>query len=104
MSELDASLSTSPRMDGNRRLSEPGASLDLLMNVTLAVSAELGRCKLRLSELLKLGTGAVVELDRRAGAPVDLFVNGRLIARGEIVAVEDRFGVRVTEIVARTSH
>ena len=82
---------------------EQDASLDLLMNVTLGVSAELGRCKMRLSELLKLGNGAVVELDRRAGSPVDLFVNGRLIARGEIVAVDDRFGVRVTEIVARAA-
>jgi flagellar motor switch protein FliN/FliY len=80
---------------------EQDASLELLMNVSLAVSAELGRCKLRLSELLKLGNGAVVELDRRAGGPIDLFVNGRLIARGEIVAVDDRFGVRITEIVAR---
>ena len=83
--------------------SEQDASLDLLMNVTLGVSAELGRCKMRLSELLKLGNGAVIELDRHAGSPVDLFVNGRLIARGEIVAVDDRFGVRVTEIVARAA-
>jgi flagellar motor switch protein FliN/FliY len=74
--------------------------LDLLMNVSLAVSAELGRCSLRLADLLKIGNGAVVELDRRAGAPVDLLVNGRLIARGEIVAVDDRFGVRITEVIA----
>ena len=73
--------------------------LDVLMNVALGVSAELGRCSLRLGELLKLGSGAVVELDRRAGAPIDLFVNGKLIARGEIVAVDDRFGVRLTEVL-----
>ncbi len=73
---------------------------DVLMNVSLAVSAELGRCSLRLGDLLKLGSGAVVELDRRAGAPIDLLVNGRLIARGEIVAVDERFGVRITEVVA----
>jgi flagellar motor switch protein FliN/FliY len=60
----------------------------------------LGRCSLRLGDLLKLGSGAVVELDRRAGAPIDLLVNGRLIARGEIVAVDERFGVRITEVVA----
>jgi flagellar motor switch protein FliN/FliY len=75
--------------------------LDVLMNVSLALSAELGRCSLRLSELLKLGNGAVVELDRRADAPVDLLVNGRLIARGEIVAIDERFGVRITEVVAK---
>ncbi len=78
-----------------------GRNLDLLMNVSLNVSAELGRCTLRLGELLKLGAGAVVELDRRAGAPIDLLANGRVIARGEIVAVDDRFGLRITEIVAR---
>jgi flagellar motor switch protein FliN len=73
--------------------------LDVLMNVALGVSVELGRCSLRLGELLKLGSGAVVELDRRAGAPIDLFVNGKLIARGEIVAVDDRYGVRLTEVL-----
>lgn len=78
-----------------------GRNLDLLMNVSLGVSAELGRATLRLGDLLKLGAGAVVELDRRAGAPIDLLANGRVIARGEIVAVDDRFGVRITEIVSR---
>ena len=73
--------------------------LDVLMNVALGVSAELGRCSLRLGELLKLGSGAVVELDRRAGAPIDLFVNGKLIARGKIVAVADRYGIRLTEVL-----
>jgi flagellar motor switch protein FliN len=73
--------------------------LDVLMNVALGVSAELGRCSLRLGDLLKLGSGAVVELDRRAGAPIDLFVNGKLIARGEIVAVDDRYGIRLTEVL-----
>ena len=73
--------------------------LDVLMNVALGVSAELGRCSLRLGELLKLGSGAVVELDRRAGAPIDLFVNGKLIARGKIVAVDDRYGIRLTEVL-----
>jgi flagellar motor switch protein FliN len=85
---------------------EPGAgedprNLDLLLNVSLGLSAELGRRSLRLGELLRLGPGAVIELDRRADAPIDLFVNGRLIARGEIVAVDERFGVRITEVVAR---
>jgi flagellar motor switch protein FliN/FliY len=54
-----------------------------------------------LGELMRLGPGAVLDLDRRVDAPVDLLVNGRLIARGEIVAVDERFGVRITEVVAR---
>jgi flagellar motor switch protein FliN/FliY len=76
-------------------------NLDLLMNVSLGLSAELGRRTMRLGELLRLGAGAIVDLDRRADAPIDRYVNGRLIARGEIVAVDERFGVRITEVVAR---
>ena len=78
-------------------------NLDLLMNVSLAVSAELGRCTMRVSDVLKLGKGSIVELDRLAGGPVDVLVNNRLVARGEGVAVDDRFGIRVTEVVARKS-
>jgi flagellar motor switch protein FliN/FliY len=74
---------------------------DLLLNVSLSLSAELGRRSLRLGELMRLGPGAVLDLDRRVDAPVDVLVNGRLIARGEIVAVDERFGVRITEVVAR---
>jgi flagellar motor switch protein FliN/FliY len=71
------------------------------MNVSLGVTAELGRCTLRVSEVLKLGRGSIVELDRLAGAPIDVLVNNRLVARGEVIAVDDRFGVRVTEVIAR---
>jgi len=76
-------------------------NLDLLMNVPLGVTAELGRCAMRVSDVLKLGKGSIVALDRPAGAPIDVFVNGRLVARGEIVAVDERFGVRLTEVLAR---
>ena len=76
-------------------------NLDLLMNVSLGVSAELGRCSMRVSDVLKLGKGSIVELDRAAGGPIDVLVNDRLVARGEVVAVDDRFGVRITEVVAR---
>ena len=71
------------------------------MNVPLAVTAELGRCTLRISDLLKLGAGSIVQLDRPAGAPVDVLVNNRLVAHGEVIAVDDRFGVRITDVVAR---
>ncbi len=82
-------------------MNSDGGNLDLLMNVSLGVTAELGRCTMRVSDVLKLGRGSIVELDRLAGAPIDVLVNNRLVARGEVVAVEDRFGVRVTEVVAR---
>jgi flagellar motor switch protein FliN/FliY len=80
---------------------DDGRNIDLLMNVALGVSAELGRCTMRVSDVLKLGKGSVVELDRLAGGPIDVLVNNRLVARGEIVAVDDRFGVRITEVVVR---
>jgi len=76
-------------------------NLDLLMNVSLAVTAELGRCTMRVSDVLKIGKGSIVELDRPAGSAIDVLVNDRLVARGEVVAVDDRFGVRITEVVAR---
>jgi flagellar motor switch protein FliN len=78
-----------------------GRNLDLLMNLSLGVTVELGRCTMRVGDVLKLGKGSIVELDRPAGAPVDVLVNRRLVARGEVVAVDDRFGVRLTELLAR---
>lgn len=76
-----------------------GKNLDLLMNVPLQVTAELGKSKMMVRDILKLGVGSVVELDRLAGGPVDLLVNNKLIARGEVVAIDDNFGVRVTELI-----
>jgi flagellar motor switch protein FliN/FliY len=76
-------------------------NLDLLMNVSLRVRAELGKCTMRVSDVLKLGRGSIVALDRPAGTPIDVFVNDRLVARGEVVAVEDRYGVRLTEVIVR---
>ncbi|MHB8357182.1 MAG: flagellar motor switch protein FliN, partial [Vulcanimicrobiaceae bacterium] len=76
-------------------------NLDLLMNVTLQVTAELGKCKMLVADVLKLGTGSVVELDRLASGPVDLLVNNKLVARGEVVAIDDNFGVRITELIQR---
>ena len=77
------------------------ANLDVLMHVPLSVTAELGTCKMSVSEVLKLGTGSIVELDRLAGGPVDLLVNSKLVARGEVVAVDENFGVRVTELISK---
>ncbi|HEY8610449.1 MAG TPA: flagellar motor switch protein FliN [Roseomonas sp.] len=80
----------------------PGASqgLDAVYDIPVQVSAVLGRATLQVSQLLKLGRGAVVELDRKLGEAVDIYVNNRLVARGEVVMVEDnRLGVTMTEIV-----
>jgi flagellar motor switch protein FliN/FliY len=77
-----------------------GGGLDMLHDVEMEVSAELGRTRMAVRELLSLNPGAIVELDRAAGSPADLLVNGRLIARGEVVVVDENFGIRITEIVA----
>jgi flagellar motor switch protein FliN/FliY len=74
-------------------------NLDLLMDVMLQVVVELGRTRMPLRQVLELQPGSVVELDRLAGEAVDIFVNERLIARGEVVMVDDKFGVRITDLV-----
>jgi len=76
------------------------ASLDMLMDVILQLTVELGRTELTVRQVLDLQKGSVVELDRIAGDAVDVFVNDHLIAKGEVVVVDDKFGVRITELVS----
>jgi len=77
-----------------------GASdLEALFDVPVKVSAVLGRARMDVSELLKLGPGAVLELDRKVGEAIDIYVNDRLVARGEVVLVEDKLGITMTEII-----
>jgi len=75
------------------------ADLEAVFDVPVQVSAVLGKAQLQVSQLLKLGRGAVVELDRKVGEAIDIYVNNRLVARGEVVVVEDRLGVTMTEII-----
>lgn len=78
-----------------------GRSLDLLREVELGVTAELGRRQMLVKDLLALTPGTVIELERSAGAPIDVLVNGTLIARGEVVVIDEEFGIRITEIVGK---
>jgi|AMFO01.1.fsa_nt_gi flagellar motor switch protein FliN len=75
------------------------SDLEFLVDVDLEVAVELGRAKMSLREALALGPGAVIELDKLAGEPVDILVNNKLVGRGEVVVIEDMFGVRVTEVI-----
>ena len=75
------------------------ADLEAVFDVPVQVSAVLGRSKMDVGELLKLGPGTVPELDRRVGEAIDIYVNNRLVARGEVVLVEDKLGVTMTEII-----
>jgi flagellar motor switch protein FliN/FliY len=77
------------------------SGIDLLLDVALQVSVELGRARMTIGDVLALRLGSVVELDKLAGEPADILVNGSLIARGEVVVVDDMFGVRVVEVVSR---
>lgn len=74
-------------------------NLEILLDIPVKLSVELGSCFMPMREVLQLGVGSVVQLDKVADAPVDLYVNQKLVARGEVVVVEDRFGIKVTEII-----
>ena len=73
--------------------------MDLIMDVPLKVTVELGRAQMRIKEILNLGQGSVVELDKLAGEPVDVLVNGQLIAHGEVVVIDENFGIKITNLV-----
>jgi flagellar motor switch protein FliN/FliY len=81
------------------RLSSVPSGLELLHDVEMGVTAELGRTRMLVREVLELVPGSVIELDRAAGSPVDVLVNGTLIARGEVVVIDEEFGIRITEVV-----
>ena len=78
------------------------ANLDFLLDVPLQVTVELGRSKITISELLKLSKGSVLELNKVAGEALDFRVNDRLVARGEAIVINDRFGVRLTDVISPT--
>jgi flagellar motor switch protein FliN/FliY len=84
------------------KAAETGRSpdLDFILDIPLEISVELGRTKMLIGDLLRLGHGSVIELDKVAGEPLEVLVNRRLIARGETVVVNDKFGVRLTDVVS----
>jgi len=75
--------------------------LDLLLDVPLDVTVELGRTRMTIQDLLALGPGSTIELDKVAGEPLDIVVNDRLVARGEAVVINEKFGIRITDIISR---
>jgi len=77
------------------------ANLDMVLDVPVSLTVELGSTQLSMKEVLELAEDSVITLDKEADAPVELFVNSRLIARGEVVVVDDRFGIKITEIIGK---
>lgn len=84
----------------NPEVKQARADLEVLLDVPLTISVELGRVTMKVQDVIDLGAGSIIEIDKAAGEPIDILVNGRLVARGEVVVVEDNFGVRVTEILS----
>lgn len=78
------------------------SNLEMILDIPVTISVEIGRSRMVVSELIQLGQGSVVELDKLAGEPMEILVNGRLIARGEAVVINDKFGVKLTDIVSPT--
>jgi flagellar motor switch protein FliN len=89
--DLDSTTPVIPR---------PDANLDILSGVSLRVSVEVGSTSMRLADLLNVAEGSVIELDRQSNDLLDMFANGSLIARGEIVSVDNRYGIRIAEVLA----
>jgi len=91
----------SPEQEGDKSsgVAKEVANLDFILDIPLEISVELGRTRLLISELLQLGQGSVIELNKLSGDPVEIFVNQRLIARGEVVVVNEKFGIKMTDIL-----
>ena len=75
-------------------------NIDLIMDLPLQVVVELGRTKMLINDLLQIGQGSVIELNKQVGEPLDILVNGKLVARGEVVVVRDKFGIRITDVIS----
>ena len=94
--ETDADTAAANRKEGMKR----ERNLDLILDIPLRVTVELGRTKMMVSDLLNLGQGSVIELSKLAGEPMEVLVNDKLVARGEAVVVNEKFGVRLTDIIS----
>ncbi|MBN2233012.1 MAG: flagellar motor switch protein FliN [Deltaproteobacteria bacterium] len=88
-----------PSLDAEQRRHLPG-NIGFILDIPLQLSVELGRTRMIINDLLQLGQGSVVELEKLAGEPLDVLVNNKLVARGEVVVVNEKFGIRLTDIIS----
>ncbi len=88
--------------EGENTEADEEINLDLILDVPVTIAMEIGRTKISIRNLLKLNQGSVIELDRMAGEPMDVLVNGTLIAHGEVVVVNEKFGIRLTDVISAT--
>lgn len=99
-SKTSVSMANFEELQKSERKNGAALELDFVLDIPLTLTVELGRCRMLIGELLQLGQGSVVELIKFAGEPMDVFINQRLIARGEVVVVNEKFGIRLTDIVS----
>jgi flagellar motor switch protein FliN/FliY len=99
LNAADAQMADDIAYNEDENAARVAADLEAVFDVPVKVSAVLGRARMEVSDLLKLGPGTVLELDRKVGEAIDIYVNNRLVARGEVVLVEDKLGVTMTEII-----
>jgi flagellar motor switch protein FliN/FliY len=95
-----AKKATFTELDDSRPPAGPAKELDFILDIPLEVTVEMGRTRMLINDLLRIGQGSVIELNRLAGEPLDILINSKLIARGEVVVVSEKFGIRITDIVS----
>ena len=100
LGDIDAAADRLDKVANTPASSGKTANLDLILDIPLTVTVELGRSKMLINDLLQLGQGSVIELTKLAGEPLEVLVNQKLVARGEVVVVNEKFGVRLTDIVS----
>jgi flagellar motor switch protein FliN/FliY len=98
--QADSEAAGFENLEDDAVASDEEINLDVVLDVPVDISMEIGRTKLSIRNLLKLNQGSVIELDRLAGEPMDVLVNGTLIAHGEVVVVNDKFGIRLTDVIS----
>ena len=97
--ELEIKDQTKPSHENNSD-HQAEYDMDLILDIPLDVSVELGKVKMIVNDLIRLGQGSVVDLEKPAGEPLDIYVNGKLVARGEVVVVDEKYGIRVIDVVS----
>ncbi len=100
LSQPDAQRAEMPNLESQPKGGDHDVNLDVILDVTVTLAIEVGRARIPIRNLLQLSQGSVVELERQAGEPLDVYVNGTLIAHGEVVKVNEKFGVRLTDVVS----
>ncbi len=96
----EAEKASDPVVPATREKKAKPSSMELLLDIPLEITAELGRTRMIINDLLQLGQGSVIELNKLAGEPLEILVNQKLIARGEVVVVNEKFGIRLTDIIS----